>query len=409
MSHFNLTDPGEFVAQCKKYETLLPRSIVLQYGKSKGYVNFRSQAGEAWNQAGLGSCTAFAICKALVMLGLHPNPSPLFLYTITRMASAPGQPIRDMGANVLDAPIDTIGVASESFMPYTIDQYGLVPSFGQPPSALAFLDARKYIMPRILNFTSSDNLMAIKSNLDRGFIPLIAMLLYPSFMAEDGAIKTGIAPMPTQQDFQKGSVGGHQVVAIGYSDEKKYVYCMNSYDKTWGDNGCFAIPYGMFQLVDNQYQVRVIMQITGFVVPMKGVSDPLPHPSDPTPVPDHLPIPQPTPIPIPDPTPIPQPTPIPTPDPQPTPPLPVPDPTPGPTPMPGPIPGPLPQPIPEPTPGPRPDVESLKNEFRAFREEVSEKMRHVMDHSRNVMTKSIEVTNLINAKMIAFEIALNQL
>jgi C1A family cysteine protease len=38
-------------------------------------------------------------------------------------------------------------------------------------------------------------------------------------------------------------VGGHAVLAVGYSDAKRHVIVRNSWGPTWGDQGYFYMPY----------------------------------------------------------------------------------------------------------------------------------------------------------------------
>jgi len=76
---------------------------------------------------------------------------------------------------------------------------------------------------------------AIASNLSVVF----GFTVYESFESQAVA-QTGVMPMPKKSE---AVVGGHAVLAVGYSDAKGHVIVRNSWGASWGDHGYFYMPY----------------------------------------------------------------------------------------------------------------------------------------------------------------------
>ena len=63
--------------------------------------------------------------------------------------------------------------------------------------------------------------------------------VYENFNNEN-TCKTGQVIMPSDDDE---ILGGHSIVIVGFDDEKKNYIFLNSWGKSWGDNGFGYIPY----------------------------------------------------------------------------------------------------------------------------------------------------------------------
>ena len=61
--------------------------------------------------------------------------------------------------------------------------------------------------------------------------------VYSSFQNLDS---NHVCPLPQAHDEL---LGGHAVVAVGYSDDLQSFLICNSWGKEWGLNGCFYMPY----------------------------------------------------------------------------------------------------------------------------------------------------------------------
>jgi len=82
----------------------------------------------------------------------------------------------------------------------------------------------------------------MKHTLSAGWPFVFGFVVYESF--ESGiTAQTGIVSMP-----KKGEkvLGGHAVVAVGYSDDKKWIIVRNSWGSKWGDKGYCYMPYAYF-------------------------------------------------------------------------------------------------------------------------------------------------------------------
>ena len=246
---------------------------------------------EAYDQGSLGSCTANAICSGLQMVDPNVNkpacfkPSRLFLYTCELLLENNGV-IEDNGADAADGCriLQNIGVCSESLMPYNIQNFGI------KPSAAAYSDAKKHLYTSCFtDITNNGPLISIIQNSISSNRPvLLAFLVYPSFMSPDVA-KSGILPMPSNEEIKNGPLGGHEVLCVGYDNQ--YLTILNSWGSNWGIKGYFKMP---LQFLNPQY----ILQLLSFIKIIPPTPTPAP-PKPPTPAPTPTPPKPPTPTPAP--------------------------------------------------------------------------------------------------------------
>jgi C1A family cysteine protease len=213
---------------------------------------------EVEDQGKLNSCTAFAGVALIEYfanrsLNKYTSVSPLFLYKAARNL---GSQIGDMGATVRDTmkAMTLFGVPPEQYWSYQEELVDDEP----PPFCYAF--AQNY---QTLKFFRLDNskistetlLFQIKAVLAAGFPCMFGFTVYASAY-ESVNIENGYFPFPHQQ--RDKVVGGHAVVAVGYSDYKTLdsdrklvdtnsdrgaLLIRNSWGTKWGQGGYGWLPY----------------------------------------------------------------------------------------------------------------------------------------------------------------------
>ncbi len=217
-----------------------PRDRLLEVSKLKSIllpkqVDLRKTCPRVENQGDLGSCTANSSTSALEFLYRKANkPQPefsrLFLYYATRVWISQEDPESDNGAMLRDVmkAMAKYGVCIEGMWPYKKENF-----FAQPPMP-AKGDASNH---QITYYYRCPNLRSIKACLAEGF-PLVFGFSVPDSI--DRAEYTGIVPYPTGHE---GFIGGHAVMACGYSDKTKMLLFQNSWGEGWGEKGFGYLPY----------------------------------------------------------------------------------------------------------------------------------------------------------------------
>src|SRR5262245_57431613 len=124
------------------------------------------------------------------------------------------------------------GVCAESLWPYSVTR------FARRPPASAYRAARK---PRARSYQRiRQRLDHLKYCLADGYPFVLAIAVYKSL--ESHAVRrTGIVGMPPPGHGQP--IGGHAVLAVGYSDRRKSFLIRNSWGRRWGLRGYFWLPY----------------------------------------------------------------------------------------------------------------------------------------------------------------------
>lgn len=189
-----------------------------------------------YDQGSLGSCTANALAAAYDFDRKRENlqflnPSRLFIYFNERAIE--GTAGSDSGATLRDGmkTISSVGVCPEPMWPYLPERFA-----NQPPSscytAAAYWKAAHY--SRV-----AQDLPAMKACLAAGYPFVFGFTVYQSFESDEVA-KTGKVPMPATSE---SALGGHAVVAVGYSDASQRFLVRNSWGPKWGVNGYFTMPY----------------------------------------------------------------------------------------------------------------------------------------------------------------------
>jgi C1A family cysteine protease len=197
--------------------------------------DLRPSMPPVYDQGQLGSCTGNAIAGAMEYernrQGLSDFiPSRLFVYYNERALE--GTVSSDSGAVIRDGikVVNSDGVCPETLWPYDIGMFSVKP----PKRCFVAAETDKAVQYEAIQ-TLGDLKDAIASNLSVVF----GFTVYQSFESQAVA-QSGVLPMPKSYE---ATVGGHAVVAVGYSDSKNQVIVRNSWGASWGDHGYFYMPY----------------------------------------------------------------------------------------------------------------------------------------------------------------------
>ena len=197
--------------------------------------DLRAHMPPVYDQGQLGSCTANAIGGAMEYVRTRQGesdfmPSRLFIYYNERVVE--GTTSSDSGAQIRDGikVVNTEGVCPESSWPYDITKFAARPTPDCYTSALTDL---------VLQYQAVQTLADLKDALSSSLAVVFGFTVYESFESQQVA-SSGIVPLP--QPNEK-AVGGHAVLAVGYSDPKGQVTVRNSWGSGWGDQGYFYMPY----------------------------------------------------------------------------------------------------------------------------------------------------------------------
>ncbi len=198
--------------------------------------DLRAKCPPVYNQGELGSCTANAIAAAVEFDRMRQKlsdfvPSRLFIYYNERRIE--GTVSIDSGAMIRDGikSVASDGACPEPEWPYDIAK------FMRRPPAKCYVDAK---LDRAVSYQSIiQDLNQMKGCLASGYPFIFGFTVYESFEG-DAVRRTGHAPMP---GWRERPVGGHAVMAVGYSESKQWFLVRNSWGAEWGIKGYFTMPY----------------------------------------------------------------------------------------------------------------------------------------------------------------------
>jgi C1A family cysteine protease len=197
--------------------------------------DLRPSMPPVYDQGQLGSCTGNAIAGAMEYerdrQGLPDFvPSRLFVYYNERALE--GTVATDAGAAIRDGikVVNTDGVCAETLWPYDIGMFAV-----KPPQRCYVAATTDTAVEYEAVQTLGDLKDAVASNLSVVF----GFTVHQSFESQAVA-QTGVMPLPERGD---PVVGGHAVVAVGYSDPKGQIIVRNSWGASLGDHGYFYMPY----------------------------------------------------------------------------------------------------------------------------------------------------------------------
>jgi C1A family cysteine protease len=197
--------------------------------------DLRPSMPPVYDQGQLGSCTGNSIAAAMEYerdrQGLSDFvPSRLFVYYNERALE--GTVSSDAGAMIRDGikVVNTQGVCPETLWPYDTGMFAV-----KPPQR-CYVAA---ITDKAVQYESIQTLGDLKDAIASNLAVVFGFTVYESFESQAVA-QTGVMPMPKSGE---STVGGHCVLAVGYSDAKGQLIVRNSWGDSWGDHGYFYMPY----------------------------------------------------------------------------------------------------------------------------------------------------------------------
>ncbi len=197
--------------------------------------DLRGKCSNVENQGALGSCTANALAGNLEFLDNmsdadYTDVSRLFIYYNERLVE--GTVDSDSGASLRDGikTLKKFGACWEYEWPYIIKK------FDKKPSDICYKKAAAH---RIKTYHRIMNLSEMLACLCDGYPFVFGFTVYESFESSKVA-KSGIVNMPKADER---AVGGHAVMAVGFTQKGKRFLVRNSWGADWGMDGYFTMPY----------------------------------------------------------------------------------------------------------------------------------------------------------------------
>ena len=217
-----------------------PRYAIPSYhaaGHLPASVDLTPECPPVYDQGTLGSCTANALAGLFQFLLIkrgRPSfvPSRLMIYWGERAME--GTKDQDAGANGDDGMtfLQSKGVCAETTWPYDPAR------FAEQPPARAWAEATRHKIADPVTIDNA-NLAEIRSCLAGGYPIAFGFQAYPDLEGEAVAT-TGHLPMPAKG---QSTIGGHEVLLVGYDDATKLFRVRNSWGPGWGLSGYFFMPY----------------------------------------------------------------------------------------------------------------------------------------------------------------------
>jgi C1A family cysteine protease len=245
----DLPDARDYTATHPEVQGILAQSKPFKAAAKKvpADMDLRASCSPIEDQGQLGSCTANAGVGLIEYFQRrafkrHIDASRLFLYKATRdLLGWEG----DTGAYLRTTmkAMALFGAPPEANWPYDISQFDVEPgaflyAFGQSYRSL------KYYRHDPPGTSGADVLDSLKHSLAAGLPSMFGFTVYSSFPP----VGEGTGEIPYPQPGES-VLGGHAIVAVGYSDGKKIagdkgaLLIRNSWGTDWGVQGYGWMPY----------------------------------------------------------------------------------------------------------------------------------------------------------------------
>ena len=162
--------------------------------------------------------------------------SSLMLYEVERMLG--GQLTQDAGARLRQTQIalQSVGTCETALDP-DVRQDFLIPI-----TPVMIASAARHRMREGLWCPTLLEILNALAHPQTPTVVQLGIVVYPSFESPTVA-QTGIVPIP---NLTENPLGGHAVLAYGYSIPDQVVQVRNSWGTGWGDQGNFTLPFAYF-------------------------------------------------------------------------------------------------------------------------------------------------------------------
>jgi C1A family cysteine protease len=200
-------------------------------------VDLREQCPPVFNQLKLNACSANALAAAVWVAERRSGTKPvrasrLFIYYNERAQEGSVKANDPVSLRDAFKTLTRQGVCAESLWPYRVSR------FADRPPVAAYRAARTH---RARSYQRiRQRLDHLKYCLADGYPFVMAIAVYKGLESR-AARRTGIVAMPPPGHGQP--IGGHAVLAVGYSDRRKSFLVRNSWGRHWGVRGYFWLPY----------------------------------------------------------------------------------------------------------------------------------------------------------------------
>ncbi len=198
------------------------------------FVDLRQHMTTIEDQGELGSCTANAIAGAYEYLekritGNEGDVSRLFIYYLERKIE--GTVEQDSGASLRNGMkvLHQYGVCSEDTWPYDVH------SFKKEPHHHAYSEAKGHTIDEY--YRVPVELHAMKTCLAEGYPFVFGTKIFSSFEEHGHHGRIGLPGSGEK------NLGGHALLACGYSDHDEVFLVRNSWGTDWGEGGYCYFPY----------------------------------------------------------------------------------------------------------------------------------------------------------------------
>lgn len=212
-------------------------------------IDLRGYCSKVETQGKLGSCTAQALAGNIEFLSLlngntYSEASRLFIYYNERRIE--GTIGVDSGAYLRDGIKSLVkwGVCNEDLWAYDIKKFNVT-----PPDE-CYIQAGKN---KITSYQRLAGVSDMISCLVEGYPIVFGIAVYESFESE--LVKdTGVVDLPNENEIL---LGGHAILAVGYSMPMKRFIVKNSWGEDWGQKGYFTLPFKYVEkLGDDFWTIR---------------------------------------------------------------------------------------------------------------------------------------------------------
>jgi C1A family cysteine protease len=215
-------------------------------------VDLRPHLPAPYDQLSLNSCVANAVAAALEFEQMRQGarrvtPSRLFLYYNARALEDVVS--LDHGVQIRNGikAVAKMGACAERQWPYRVHRFAV-----RPPRE-SYKDAQRHRALRYFRLRRS--LAHLCACLAEGYPFVFGMTVYPGFESAR-VTRTGAVSLP---GLGERRVGGHAVLAVGYSHARRRFLVRNSWGPDWGRGGYFTLPYAYLErprLAKNFWTIR---------------------------------------------------------------------------------------------------------------------------------------------------------